>query len=197
MMGKQINTTGRRGAGFWVIVVLSLILSYVLVGMVRISVWGHDFVLKLWGASLFFGLFCILFEIETLVSAKKLDIPEEHDWCRKVSYVLCVILSFIFPAATALRVVVNHLNVPAIVLALMLSYGVFAGVAFIMLLPFGNNCRNNIILEKKRGRKSCDQPDYMDELDLGSGGSSNWLSEKKEYGPDRLTIIDEEDSTES
>lgn len=197
MMDNREIRTSRRGRGFWALVALTAALCVVSVGHVpSLPLDIYDLISDLFAVTRSFGLFCILFEIETLMSARKLGIPEEDDRCRKVSYVLSVVLSFIFPAVVALFVMIDHLNMPAIVLAMMLSYGVFAGVAFIMLLPFGNDCKYSIIFSKGHRNKGTGELDDTDDLMAGTEEYNNWLGEKRTYGPDRLTIIDDEGKEE-
>lgn len=201
-MASIDGTIHRRGWIYGALVSISLI------GCIAgVILWGNPhftdgyIIQSLFSWSLAYATFCILLEIETLLSAKKYGIPEEGDRCKSVSYVLTVILSLVFPAILVLRILEDNLNFPAACLGMILSYSLLAAIWFFMLLPYGYDGEKNILLSQKSiGSRHTNTRNTLHELKDRSDNILSTSSQNKnkrtvrktKHGQDRLTITDQD-----
>lgn len=173
-----------RGPWYWAFVIAAAIGC-----LAGFYLWGgiysyrYSAIIYIFNISLAYGAFCLLFELATLISAKRAGIPDETDTCKKVSYWMTFILTVTFPAIVVLRLFVNNLNLSGVVLGLLLSYGLFSAIWFFLLIAYGYSSNSNIILNGISGGSR------------GSIRSASFESKKAfraKYGQDNLCDLKSE-----
>lgn len=128
----------RRGAWFPCLIVFFAVLcvgGFVYLNLTSLFLYGilgHIF-----GWACTYGVFCILFEVATLITARKMRIPEQRDRWKQVSYWFTVALTAVFPAVLTLYLLRDYMNFPALFFGLSCSYMICAIVWFPILARFG------------------------------------------------------------
>lgn len=128
----------RRGAWFPCLIVFLAVLcvgGFIYLNMTSLFLYGilgHVF-----GWVCTYGVFCILFEAATLITARKMRIPEQQDIWKQVSYWFTVALTVVFPAVLTVYLLRDYMNFPALFFGLSCSYMICAIVWVPILARFG------------------------------------------------------------
>lgn len=128
----------RRGSWFPCLIVFFAVLcvgGFLYLNMTSLFLYGilgHVF-----GWVCTYGVFCILFETATLITARKMRIPEQQDRWKQVSYWFTVSLTVVFPAVLAVYLLRDYMNFPALFFGLSCSYMVCAILWLPILARYG------------------------------------------------------------
>lgn len=150
-MGEVV--ANKRGIWFPCLIVLLAILCLgVYIYLSITSLYMDGILVLVFGWIFTYGVFCILFEIATLVTAKILRIPEQQDKWKKVSYWLTVALTIVFPAALTMYLLRDNMIFSAMFIGLSCSYMLCAIIWVPVLAPYGYSGTANFAKVVQRPR---------------------------------------------